>query len=446
MGAPLRLHLPRFAVVILSFALTMSGAGLAGRAETPPQSAAASAVPAPEWPGWGGPRRNFTTDSAGLANSWPEGGPKALWTRELGRGHSSILVDGDRLYTMYRPALASGPGGLSEEEAVVALDRSTGRTIWEHRYAASMEGIDVPLAGPHSTPLIVGDRLFGTGTNKQVFALDKKTGKVVWSHDLIKEFGAPVRYLNMVQKPGYNCSPLAYKDTIVVTAGGPGQAVIAFRQDDGRVVWRSGDFAIAPASPSLITVQGQDQVVVFASVSVVGLDPSTGEILWSHPHPRRQSVNVSTPVWSDDNLLFVSSSQDGGSRVLEISKSGVKELWFSIKMRVYFGTVVRIGDYYYGSSGDLGPVFLTAVNARTGELAWQDRTFARSSFLYADGKLIILDEDGNLGLATVSPRGLNALAKVPLFTSQAWAVPTLVGTRLYVRDHARIMAVELGAP
>jgi outer membrane protein assembly factor BamB len=399
-----KLHLLRVAVVGLALTLVMSAVGVAGLTEPPAQSATASRAPAPEWPGWGGPRRNFTTDSTGLASSWPEGGPKQLWARDLGRGHSSILVDGDRLYTMYRPALAGGPGGFSEEEAVVALDRATGRTIWEHRYPASMEGLDVPLAGPHSTPLIVGDLLFATGTNRQVLALDKKTGKAVWSHDLIKEFDAPVRYLNMVQKPGYNCSPLVYKDMIIVIVGGPSQAVFAFRQRDGHVVWRGGDFPVAPASPSLITVQGQDQVVVFASTTVVGMDPNTGETLWSHPHPRRQSVNVSTPVWSDDNLLFVSSSQD-----------------------------------------DLGPAFLTAVHARTGEMAWQDRTFARSSFLYADGKLIILDEDGTLGLATVSPQGMNVLAKVALFTSQSWAVPTLVGTKLYVRDHARIIAMELGA-
>ena len=38
----------------------------------------------------------------GLASSWPAGGPKKLWSRALGEGHSSIVVENGRLYTLYR--------------------------------------------------------------------------------------------------------------------------------------------------------------------------------------------------------------------------------------------------------------------------------------------------------------------------------------------------------
>ena len=46
---------------------------------------------------------------------------------------------------------------------------------------------------------------------------------------------------------------------------------------------------------------------------------------------------------------------------------------------------------------------------KTGNIAWQDRSFARAQLLYADGKMVVLDEDGTLGLATVSPQGLKVL-------------------------------------
>ena len=401
---------------------------------------------APEWPGWGGPRRDFTSDTVGLAESWPEAGPAQLWRRPLGGGHSSILVDRGRLFTQYRPPDGPEPDSWREEEVVVALDAATGRTLWEHRYPAPLEGLDVPLGvGPHATPLLVGERLFATGTNKQLLALDKATGEVLWSHDLVRDFGAPPHYRVMPRTPGYSCSLLAYGDLIIATAGGPGQSVMAFHQDDGRVAWRSGDFAIAPASPILISVEGRDQVVVFASDRVVALDPADGTQLWSHPHPRRFDANISTPVWSDDNLLFLSSAHDGGTRVLEVTGSGARERWFTMAMRVYYGTAMRIGDLYYGSSGDVGTAFLTAIDAHSGEIAWRDRTFARSTLLHADGKLIILDEDGILGLATVSRRGLRVLAQVPVLTTTAWTVPTLAGTKLYLRDRADIVALDLGA-
>jgi hypothetical protein len=64
--------------------------------------------------------------------------------------------------------------------------------------------------------------------------------------------------------------------------------------------------------------------------------------------------------------------------------------------------------------------------------------------LYADNKLIIMDEDGNIGLASPSRQGLNVLAKASVLTNRAWTVPTLVGTTLYVRDRSQIAAFDLG--
>lgn len=97
-----------------------------------------------------------------------------------------------------------------------------------------------------------------------------------------------------------------------------------------------------------------------------------------------------------------------------------------------------------GASGDFGPVFLTAVDLQTGTVAWQDRSFARSQLVHADGKLIILDEEGTLGLATVSSIGLKTLARARILDSVSWTPPTLVRSRLFVRDRKNIAAYDLG--
>src|SRR5262245_47094645 len=178
-----------------------------------------------DWLQWGGAGRNFMPDATGLAASWPAGGPKKLWSRALGEGHSSILVEGTRLYTMYRPAGMLNMVRRSQEEVVVALDSTTGKTIWEYRYPAPTDDVDFSQgAGPHSTPLIVGNTLYAASSRRQLFALDKATGKVLWSHDLMKEYGAPG------PGRGYTCSPLAFGDNVIVTVGGSNQAVAAFNQ------------------------------------------------------------------------------------------------------------------------------------------------------------------------------------------------------------------------
>jgi hypothetical protein len=117
--------------------------------------------------------------------------------------------------------------------------------------------------------------------------------------------------------------------------------------------------------------------------------------------------------------------------------------WFLNRMRVHIGTVIRLGDYLYGSSGGFGPAFLSAVDTKTGRLAWQDRSFPRAQLLYADGKLILLDEDGRLGLATVGPDGLNVLARANVLENVSWTPPTLSGTTLCVRDRKSIAALDL---
>lgn len=121
--------------------------------------------------------------------------------------------------------------------------------------------------------------------------LTAATGEVAWSRDFVTDFGAPPLLIRSMIKSGYGVSPLPYKDTIIVQVGGPGQAVMALRQDDGVVVWRSGSFLVSEAPPGLIDFDGGQHLVVFAGQAVVGLDPDTGEILWAHPHDAGNDFN-----------------------------------------------------------------------------------------------------------------------------------------------------------
>jgi outer membrane protein assembly factor BamB len=419
-------------LLVVSAALVMFDAPTRITAQTPAS-----------WLQWGGPTRNFMSDSKGLAASWPAGGPKKLWTRALGEGHSSILVESGRLYTMYR-TITRQPK-TAHEEIVVALDAATGKTIWEFKYAAPPDRIQFDQGyGPHSTPLIAGNLLFAVSSRSELFALDKSSGKRVWSHDFVKEYGAPLT------GRGYSCSPILYKGTVIVTMGGANQGVAAFEQKTGKLVWKGGSFIWAPASPILIDVDGQPQLIVFAGEVITGMDPASGKQLWSHPHRTDWGLNISTPVWApDSHLLFASSAYGTGSRALELRQAGgkttVTEKWASQRMRVHIGSVIRLGDHAYGSSGDFGPGLISAIDMKTGNIAWQDRAFARAQLLHADGKLIILDEDGALGLATVTPQGIKVLAKANVLSHLSWTPPTLVGTTLYVRDRQNIAAFNLGS-
>jgi outer membrane protein assembly factor BamB len=188
--------------------------------------------------------------------------------------------------------------------------------------------------------------------------------------------------------------------------------------------------------------------VVFTSAEIAGLNPDTGSLDWSRPHPSDQGVNVATPVWGPDHRLFVSSAYNGGSRMLKLTRAGdrvsAEEVWANKRVRIHFGNAVRLGDRIYASNGDFGAAPFAAIDAATGEMSWRDRSVTRSTLIGAGERLILLDEDGNLALATPGDAGLTVHAKAQILHERAWTVPALVGTTLYVRDRHQIMAFDLG--
>ena len=111
-----------------------------------------------QWTQWGGSKRDFAAEATGLADKWPESGPRQIWRRELGRGHSSIVVDDGRLYTLLR---------RGEQDVYVSLDAKTGETLWEMAYdAPAKKGMLLDYGpGPHSTPLTVSAPTVGRASN-----------------------------------------------------------------------------------------------------------------------------------------------------------------------------------------------------------------------------------------------------------------------------------------
>jgi outer membrane protein assembly factor BamB len=412
-------------VVLCLFALSVSA-----------QKAAPKALPPGEdWPTWGGKNRDFIVHAAGLADSWPASGPKKIWSRPLGDGYSAIAEENGVLYTAFRRGL---------QDVVTALDAATGKTIWEFAYTSVFvnDFAEKVGPGPYAMPQVVGDRVIAAGATGKIHSIDKKTGKLIWSHDLYNEFhGTHLIY-------GYSCHALPYKDTLIFLAGGSGDAALAFRQSDGALVWKSLQFTNAYSSPLLINVDGHPQVVALAANTVFGFNPDNGALLWSHDHKTPYGLAVSTPVWAPGNLLFVASAYGLGARVLQLNQAGgrtkVTELWQDPHLQLHVGTAIQRDGYIYISSGYDGPVLMTAVELKTGKIRWRERGFNKAQLLWADGKLILVDQDGMLALCRATPEKFEVLSKVQALQSIAWTPPTLVGTRLYVRDRKTVEVFDLG--
>jgi outer membrane protein assembly factor BamB len=370
-----------------------------------------------------------------LKDTWAPAGPAIVWKRPLGEGYSSPAVENGVLYTMY---------GKPREEVVIAANAETGKTLWEQSAPMTFQSDAREMGnGPYASPLVVGDRLFTAGVAGRLQCLEKKTGKVLWTQELWKDHGgSQLMY-------GYASSPIAFHDTVIVPVGGRGKALIAFRQADGKTAWSRNDFGNVYSSPLLIDISGLEQLAVLMDGAVLGVNPNNGDPQWQVPFKADYSIAVATPVWGPDNLMFVSSEYGGGSKVIELRRSGnqttATELWSSNRLRLHHGNAMRVGDAIYFSSGGKGSqAILSAVDARSGKIYWQERSIEKATFVWADQKLITLDQAGNLMIAHPSPQGFRITAKAPLLSSLSWTPPVLVGTRLYIRDRRNMMAVDLG--
>ena len=361
--------------------------------------------------------------------------PAASVARPLGDGFSAIVTDGATLYTLYRDG---------SNDVVIALDAATGKTNWESRDEAPFTETCSQQLGPapRASPLIAGNLVITASAGGLMNAFDRRTGTRRWTYDLLGGAADAVRAC------GYSSSPLAYKDRIITTAGGSRRGVVSLEAATGRVVWQAQDFDNGYSSPLLIDLDGRPEVVVFTFGDVAGLDPDTGALEWRVAHPAEFGVNVATPVWGDDHRLFVSSAYNGGTRMLRLERKGgtvvVEEQWSSKRVRIHFGNAVRLGSRVYASNGDFGAAPLAAIDVATGDIVWRDRSVARSMLIGAGDRLLLLDEEGTLALAKPGESGLAVLAKASVLDSQAWTVPTLSGTRLYVRNRRDILALDLG--
>ncbi len=399
-----------------------------------------------QWPQWGGTNRDFVADAKNLAAVWPEAGPKKLWSRPLGPGYSSISFADDRLYTMYRESDAEnaddsmGPvvHNTPKDEIVIALDAQTGNVVWEHRYPAPWpEGMNPEhWKGPNATPLIHGGKVYTFGLTGKLHCIDSKSGKPVWSHDVVAEFGAKMPGF------GFASSPVVYRNSLILPVGGPGVGVIAFDTATGAVQWKKHDFVKTYSSPIVIRIDGADELVLLAGNDVVGMTPVGGDIEWRYPF----ESNVMTPLWGNDGILFI-SSPDFGSRGLKLTRKDgkvhVEELWTTKVMKVGFTNAVRVRNFVYGCSAEYDEYFMTAIEVATGRIAWREGGFGMGNVVYADGKLIVMEE-GSLALATATPSAFEPKSKFRLLRKSDWSNPTLVGQRLFVRDHEEIVALDLG--
>ncbi len=401
-----------------------------------------AAAPAADWPQWLGPQRNGISSETDLFTA--EQPFAEAWRVPLGNGFSGMAIADGRVFTMF----AHG-----DDEFAISLDAKTGAEHWRHRtgpYYQETQGGD----GPRSTPTVDGQVVYVLGATGKLFALAAASGTPIWQKDLVAEFKS------QVPRWGFSTSPLVEGDLLLVEAGGhDGNFVVdmaidrttqvtavALDKTTGATVWTALNEKMSYSSPIAFTAAGTRQLAYFTAYSLTGLAPEDGRVYWRYPWKTRYDVSAATPVFIEPDRIFISTGDGNGGAVLQIKSAGdslaVEPVWQNKNMKNHFGTSVLYQNHLYGFDGSI----LKCLDAKTGEEKWKTRGYGKGTLIAADGHLILLGEQGNLGLAAATPEGFVEKASYPAFDSRCWTSPSLANGRLYLRDESEIVCLDIREP
>lgn len=387
---------------------------------------------AADWPQFLGPNRNGISPETGLIKAWPKNGLKELWRVDGGVGMSAIAVKGDVACTLVQ---------VGGQQRVIAFEAATGKTKWNEAVARAYS--NQMGNGPRATPAIVGDSVFVLTGDGTLAALKLSDGKTVWSHNVFKQHGGkPADY-------GTACSPLVWKDLVIVTIGSPTATVVACETKTGKVRWTAGRGESAGySSPAVLKVGGKDQLVVFAGASAFGVELTSGEQLWKYGYRTDYDCNIATPLSVGGDVL-ISSGENHGTALLKVGSGKVSEVWTAFGtgsvLRNEWQTSIQLGEYLYGfdNVGSAGPVtHLTCVKAATGERAWQQLRFGKGNMIAADGKLFATTMKGEVVILKASPDGFLEIGRQAA-TDRTRQAPSLSGGRLFLRDDKQIVCFDV---
>lgn len=363
-----------------------------------------------------------------LITPWPSEGPQVLWSvGSLGQGFSSPAFANNKIYI----------NGMVDGQAVLFVLDQTGKQIQKFSYGKEF---DASYPGTRSTPTIVGDLAYMLTGNGKLTCLDIKSGKPVWEKDFIAQMGGS----NITW--GYVESLVIDGDKLFCTPGGKENNVVALNRKTGETIWACPGLGEASAycTPLLVKLPARQLLVTHTASHVLGIDASTGKLLWNAPHPNQWSVQANTPIYGDGGLFVFSGYGQGGEK-LKLSADGsfVTNDWSIKSFDSRMGGAVLLNGYLYGS-GDNGRSW-QCIDWKNGEQKYSSTEIMKGAVIAVNNKLIGYSEKGDLFMADADPSGFKVISKtkVTMGSEQHWAHPVVNNNILYVRHGDTLIAYKI---
>ena len=438
------------------------------------------AVLAEDWPQVGGPRRDNASVETGLADHWPEGGPRVVWeTKGLGGGYANPVVGGGQVFVMGRNAKGKLKGWGSQDcepgpDVLSCLDRTTGKILWQHEFPFHVAAEKNATAW--CTPAVDGDCVYARGGDGEVLCLSVKEGKEIWSWPKDKEL---LKQKENGANAGYAGGLTVAGDLVIIQGlvpAGRKASLLAADKKSGEVKWETPIRAWlhGARNPVLLEIKGKQALGIADQI----LDLQTGKKLgecptddWWAGHQGNQLVvrlerelKIPKEQAADEEKKYGEGfTREAGVQclALDLKADGqleVKKLWewslrgtaeYEPKGIKDFGGPILAGGQAYAFIGiRMQGNRLLCLDLATGKEAWMSKIkvpLGTSHPLYADGKIFVLN-NGQLLMLAADPKEYRELGHAQV-SLQSWAAPALSDGQLFLRDDSgTLKCLDLRVP
>jgi outer membrane protein assembly factor BamB len=374
-----------------------------------------------------GPQRNGIYQETHLLKSWPADGPALLWKTEgIGNGYSSPIISGDRIFVT---------GEIDSIGYLFAFNKS-GSLIWKKKTGSEwMEN----FTGSRSTPTLADGLLYVETSMGRVICFDAMTGTEKWSVDMLGDLhGVNVRF-------GYSEGLLINNNLLYCFPGGPDTNAVALDRFSGKIAWVSkalGD-STAYSSPLLINLSSRKIIVNFTIHNLIGLDASTGELLWSKALIGTGDIHGNTAIYENGSIYFSAGSGSGMVK-LALSEDGrsITETWSNPNVTDVHGGFLKVGNYIFSSQ--YKPRRYCSVDIATGQLS-DSLKFDKGSLIFADDMLYLYTEKGMVGLVKQNNGKMELVSsfKIPVGSKEFFTIPVISDGVLYLRHGDAMLAYDI---
>jgi outer membrane protein assembly factor BamB len=381
---------------------------------------------AADWPQWRGPHRDGQIEKVAPPAHWPKE-LKRQWVIEVGEGHASPVVAGERAFVLSREG---------DDEVVRAVALAGGKEVWSQRYPAPFQMSPYARShgkGPKSTPVVAGARLYTHGIDSIVSAWDAETGRQLWQHDFSKRFTKTSAIFY-----GSAASPMVDENRLIAFIGRLDDgALTALACDSGKTQWEWTGDGPGYGSAVMATLGGVKQLITQSQNASIGISASDGSLLWKMPFKTEYDQNIVTPVVAGDLVIF--AGLEHPTTAYRLTKNGdtwePKPVWENAAAGMYMSSPVVIGDRLVGFSQKKKGFFFCLELAGGKPLWTSDGRLGDNAAILAWGPTA-LALTTNSDLIVFHPAGdrFEPIARYRVADKPTWAHPAIVSGGILIKD------------